>query len=444
MAISRKLNSPALAVLGALMVMAPPPVSCQVSPAEIVNPRLKSLETTYLDKLTDLNGQLSSRTFPFPFALRRYVGLDSKHQQDADTRGLEFVKFHELLILKVSGNYNAAFNTDMLTQNERVNKVVDEVVVPILPLLAKSFPDNPPFDAFGFEISYHVRTQTKQYGYEGRENLVVVLNMPDVPAYLNAQHRSTRQEIIDRAQVYLDGKEFGLALGEKKAFDMEQLDKAGRNNPVQAVRVAEPPASKPAEAAPAIVEPRSSLPINPPVQAPTVPDAPVAKPSVPAPGPSPVVVDAIQTKYQSQLDQLTKDGLVQFHFVSYAPATLGLFHNQVYLQLTIRNPELFDKNSTSIYKRAAQSFDLSLAPQLKGLLAKIPADLDIAGVDFTVLDQFSHATSPSGSSEALEYICPIIPLHHFADADITNQDLIQQSIVLVNGVRIALNLQQVE
>jgi hypothetical protein len=36
------------------------------------------------------------------------------------------------------------------------------------------------------------------------------------------------------------------------------------------------------------------------------------------------------------------------------------------------------------------------------------------------------------------------PLRQFADAEITNQDLINQSAVLVNGIRIALNLQQVE
>ena len=150
----------------------------------------------------------------------------------------------------------------------------------------------------------------------------------------------------------------------------------------------------------------------------------------------------MQAKYQSQLDALTKDGLAHYHFVSYAPASLGLFHSQVYLQLTLRNPALFDKNSTSIYKRAAQSFDLFLAPQLKGLLAKIPLGPEVAGVDVTVLDEFTRSTS--ASSEALEFICPLNPLRHFADADITNQDLIQQSIVLVNGVRVALNLQQVE
>jgi len=40
--------------------------------------------------------------------------------------------------------------------------------------------------------------------------------------------------------------------------------------------------------------------------------------------------------------------------------------------------------------------------------------------------------------------CPRRALSQFADADITNQQLIDQSIVLVNGVRIALNLQTAE
>ncbi len=126
------------------------------------------------------------------------------------------MKFHDRTILKVSGNYNAAFNFDLLTQNERANHVVDDIIIPILPLLAKSFPDNLPFDVFGFEIAFHIRTHSKQFGYEGKEILALVFDKADVTTFLNTDRRSTRQEIIDRSQVYLDGKEFGLALGEKK------------------------------------------------------------------------------------------------------------------------------------------------------------------------------------------------------------------------------------
>lgn len=489
MAISRKPILLTLAILSASLLLGPPSASCQVSPAEITNPRLKALEQANLDKLLELNGEISAWKFPFEFKLRRFVGLASGTHQDADSRGIEFVKFHDRILLKVSGNYNAAFNSDMLTQNERANHVLDDVVIPILPLLAKSFPASLPFDGFGFEVAFHVRTHNKQFGYEGKEILALVFDKADVTNFLNTDRRSTRQEIIDHSQVYLDGKEFGLALGEKKAFDVETLDKSERGHPVQAAVAVQHSESKPAETTPTTGEPYSAPAGNHPAQATVVAAALPAKPAEPpaatkdtdvrlaglfpdpqrgfrlphpikpppvelasappagpdpAPVPTRIDLDVVQNKYQPQLDLLTKEGLAHYHFVSYAPASLGLFHNQIYLQLTLRNPELFDKSSTSIYKRAAQSFDLFLAPQLKGLLAKVSMDPEVAGVDVTVLDQFSRTASATGSSEALEFICPLNPLRHFADADITNQDLIQQSIVLVNGVRVALNLQQVE
>lgn len=125
--------------------------------------------------------------------------------------------------------------------------------------------------------------------------------------------------------------------------------------------------------------------------------------------------------------------------VAYAPPTL--FRDQIYLQLTLRNPVPFDKNQSSIHKRAAQSFDLFLAPLLKDLVSIAPAGPQISGFDITVLNQFASTTS---SSEAVEFICPYPALQQFTDYRITNQDLINQSVVLVNGVRIALNLQQVE
>lgn len=488
MAFPRRLILVGLSILVAFWLLLPSTGICQVSPAEIPNPQLKALEKANLEKLMELNREISDLKFPFKFVLTRYVGLDPKDQVGADTRGIEFVNFHNRRVLKVSGNYNAAFSSDLLTPNERANRVLDEVVVSILSLLPKYFPDNSPFDAFGFEISYHVRTHNKQFGYEGKESLVLVLSKPDVSAYLNQQTESKRQEILDRSEVYLDGKEFGLALGQRKAFDVAELDKSDRSHPVQAEIVTDQARTKETEPAPATVvpniKPETRSPLqgevvtthaqtNKPDPAPATRDSDIrlaslfrdtqpglrlpgsAKPAsvsvasaLPAaptatPAPPSIDLDAVQKKCQPQLDSLTKEGLADYHFVSYAPASLGLFHNQVYIQLTLRNPTLFDRNATSIYKRAAQSFDLFLAPQLKGILAKIPSDQEITGVDITVLDEFSRSAA-SSSSEALEFICLLGPMRQFADADITNQDLINQSIVLVNGVRVALNLQQVE
>jgi hypothetical protein len=51
---------------------------------------------------------------------------------------------------------------------------------------------------------------------------------------------------------------------------------------------------------------------------------------------------------------------------------------------------------------------------------------------------------PKAGSEAVEFICPRAALRRFVNAEITNQQLLDQSIILVNGVRIGLNLQLVE
>jgi hypothetical protein len=96
----------------------------------------------------------------------------------------------------------------------------------------------------------------------------------------------------------------------------------------------------------------------------------------------------------------------------------------------------------SIYKRAAQSFDLFLAPQLKDLSDRISPDLEVQLFDFSVLNKLSP--SAKATSEAIEFICPRTAFKQFVNAEITNQQLLDQSVILVNGVRIALNLQLVE
>jgi hypothetical protein len=139
---------------------------------------------------------------------------------------------------------------------------------------------------------------------------------------------------------------------------------------------------------------------------------------------------------------LAKLGAAKFHFVDYAPPTFMVFRDQITLQMTLRNSIPFGPVRGSIYKRAAQSFDLFLAPQLKDLSDRISPDLDFQLFDFSVLNKLSPGAK--GTSEAVEYICPRAALKQFVNAEITNQQLLDQSVILVNGVRIALNLQLVE
>jgi hypothetical protein len=423
--------------------------SGQVSPAEILNPDLKALEETYFQQLKTLNQSIARTKFPFPFYLSRFVGLDPAQQAEADSRGLEFVRFQDRVILKVTGNYNAAYDTARLTQNERAARTFRTVVLPILDQLTAALPRDLACDSIGFEISHHTHTRDRSYGYEGKEILVVVLDRDDAWALSRASTDREHQEIVNRSKVYVSGTEFGLSLSERDPLNVQALPRSAPAKP-DATSTAR---SSTEAGRSSLLRSSLSLPSASPVVPgpadsvsasgnPTLPSPKAADPQPASPPPTQVEADRLSEKYQSQLAALAKEGATKFHFVDYAPPAFMIFHNQMALQMTLRNSIQFGAVRVSIYKRAAQSFDLFLAPQLKDLSEKIPADLEFQLIDFSVLNKLSPGAK--GTSEAIEFICPRTALKQFVNAEITNQQLLDQSIILVNGVRIALNLQLVE
>jgi hypothetical protein len=417
----------------------------QVDPAEITNPQLKTAETTYYSKIMALYHALNAIKTPFQLQLSRYVGVDPTRESDSDARGVEFVYFQSRLLLKISGNYAAAYSAERLTQNQRASRVFSEVIAPALSLVTREIPEDVACDGIGFEIAYHVRTNTRNFDYEGREILVVVLDRSDAFSFAHAGSDAGRQEILNRSRIYLDGSEFGLALGQDTPFDLEAIGRTVTPRtdpaPVAVDTAADSRGTSPVN--PKLVPPRAESGIKP-TNTPSGVTAvlPGQQSAESHPAATAADIERLQTQFQSQLDALASVGQTKFHLVSYAPPSFVLYRNQALLQLTLRNPFHFPENSGSIYKRAAQSFDLFLAIQLKNILDAIPGDASFDGYDITVLDQLGP--DPRASSEAIEFICPRTALRQFVDADVTNQQLIDGSIVLVNGVRIALNLQLVE
>ncbi|MBZ5536514.1 MAG: hypothetical protein LAO31_11205 [Acidobacteriia bacterium] len=412
----------------------------QVSPDEIKDPQLKALEKTYLKSLIELKRGIGKLQFPFEFFLNRYAGLDPKEQVGADQRGLEFVNFHGRTVLKITGNYNASYSADLLTSNQRTNRVFDEIIAPILRILPTYFSNRDGFNFLGFEISYHVRRRTQGYEYEGRENFVLVMNRSDALGYSALKEGSLKQEALSRSETYLNGKEFVLALGQKDSIDLETRDHTSVNPALLASAQGLIASSKDSRGPDKTGEEAGgyrTLSLGD-----RAGEGQTGSVPVPAATPTQADVDAMQDKFRSQIDAMAKEGLAKYHFVEYAPPSFVVFQKKIFLQLTLRNPASFDMEGTSIYRRAARSFDLFLAPQLKPILDKIPEDADFAGLDVTVLNDLVSKTAHS--SEALEFVAPLKALRRFVNAEITNQELIDQSIVLVNGVRVALNLQQVE
>src|SRR6266852_5145603 len=309
--------------IGLVMSFSALRAAAQVSPSEILNPDLKALEETYFQQLKTLNQSIGKTKFPFPFYLSRYVGLDPAQQAESDSRGLEFVRFQDRVILKITGNYNAAYDAARLTQNERAANTFRAVVLPIVSLAAAALPTDLRCDGFGFEISHHTRARDRSYDYEGKENLVLVLDRDDAWALSLASMDLERHEILNRSKVFISGKDFGLSLTERDPLNVEALP---RSVP------AKPDATSTARSSTAGHS--SLLKSNHPVSANANPVVPRPKPVDPPP--ARVDAERLNEKYQAQLAALAKEGATKFHFVDYAPPTFMIFRDQIALQMTLR------------------------------------------------------------------------------------------------------------
>jgi len=416
--------------------------NAQVSPNEVLDPALHELEKEYFSQLKTINQAVAKTHFPFPFYLSRFVGLDPAQQAQTDTRGLEFVRFRDRVVLKATGNYNAAYNSGQFTRNERAGRTFRDVFLPILQIETQNIPPDVNCDAIGFEISYHVREKEKSYNYEGKEILVVVLDRTD--AFLMAQATSdeARQDILNRSMIYMNGEDYGLSLLDKDPLAIDKLARSKSKKPNAT-------STAPSTSVERLTHSHSGLLAG---SSPASPAAVTSEPHVDPPAkldlskarPAATQEDAerLQSQYKSALAALAKEGEAKFHFVNYDPPAFVVVSKQLALQMTLKNTQKFDPEKSSIYKRAAQTFDLFLAPRMNEILSKTPDDDSLEVYDFSVVNAL--ASTGKERSEAIEFVIPKAIARQFAASEITNQQLIDKSSVLVNGVRIALNLQLVE
>ena len=197
----------------------------QVSPEEIQNPRAKAYEEKYLQQLQSLHQSIGTAKFAFPFRLARYVNAKAGQRGALDSAGLEFVYFQNRVVLKISGSYSTTFNVGLLSRNQRANRAFQEAVVPILQLVAAQMPRDADFDCVGFEVTYNTRQNSDNYDLQGKESLTVVFDREDAFKYANTSEIAERQKILNRSDVFVNGEEFGLALGQRDSLVVEALDR---------------------------------------------------------------------------------------------------------------------------------------------------------------------------------------------------------------------------
>jgi hypothetical protein len=163
---------------------------------------------------------------------------------------------------------------------------------------------------------------------------------------------------------------------------------------------------------------------------------------------------------KAKREQFLHYGFDVLDFVNYAKATLRIkgeinfggaipeidfrtFKNKNYVEIKVNYLVTYNILKVSMYDAASMTFD----EIVKKLATKITTDFkkqdDIAGfifkVTYTNKDFSEKYDAPRYVTN--EFILPKEACKQYAALDITNQDLINQSIVLVDGERISLNLQ---
>lgn len=410
-------------LLGGAIVAAVTTAFGQVSPTEVSNPRAKADEQKYLPQLVSLQKAIGGAQFPFTFRLARY--LDSKPGQRAalDSNGIEFVYFQDKVVLKVSAFYRVAFNSMKVTQNGRASQTLQDAVLPVLRLIAEQMPENYDYDAIGFEILYDARDSGRSYDFEGHEVLTIVFGRDDAFALAKATSNAERQDILNRSDIFVNSKQFELALDQSDPLNIQTLD-----------RPAARPTLERASYTPARVSHVATAPAS---ASPDVSDAQavqVAESSSPE-----LNAIGLQRKLQAEVNAVRDGQSASMQSEDTLHPSLETSGGQKELHYTLQNTLSFERVQSSIYKRAAESFDLFLAPELKDISKTVPANAPVDALHFSVLNRLG-----AEKNETIEYICPMDSMRSFVENKITTQDLINKSIVLVNGVRIGLDLEKVE
>ena len=91
---------------------------------------------------------------------------------------------------------------------------------------------------------------------------------------------------------------------------------------------------------------------------------------------------------------------------------------------------------------AALAFDEHIAHLIRPVLAALKGQTDFDGIDFSTTVRL--AGTPDGEGTAVEFIFPANGLTGYQDYDLTGQQLINMGYVLINGERVALDLQSAE
>jgi hypothetical protein len=397
-----------------------------LSPEEIRDPKMRELQKKYFVELKQITNTAATHHFPYRFYFSRTLDLSEKEQQRSDQRSVQFDQYRDQVVLKITGNYFAAYSAELMKPEERARQTYEDVMLPLLQAAVAPLENVDAFQAFAFEISHHVRGKVLgSVTSERAENVVLILPKASAQRLVAATGPQAQWAAVLEGEAYLNAAPISL-----------RLRPEGEVAKAETARAA--PASTPS--------PAKLPPVTTTVAAVSL-ENPVKQSSLvlaPARDSSPEALKKLQNSYQASLDRMVQELDAQAHFVRYAPPAFIPFHNSLYLQLSV-TATLPESAAGSQYKLAALAFDQHIAHLIRPALAYLKEEHgDFDGVDFSASVRLATGQASDGSSVAVEFILPQNMLRAYEQFDCTGQQLIDSGFVLINGERVSLNLQIAE
>jgi len=406
-------------------------LSCaaQVLPlGKVSDPAARLLQQQYISQLQQLSSAASTLRFPFPFYFSQALDVDEAKQKLLPKGSIHFDNFNGQSVIAITGNYYISYSTDMVTPNQRARRTYQDVVLPLLKVAVGKIDRNVPIDGYAFEIAHHVRGQVLKVDTEGAENLMIMFPRTVAERLVQGKDTESQQAALLDSEVYLNGEPLSLWLTDDSApvaVTDRYLARHNKDKNAAKKTLAEP--VEPGTLVSAKLLPESELLTK-------IREHKNAPRDV-----SPLQLEKLQTKYDGTVRSLSDDLKAQAHFVDYAPPAFIAFHDGAYLQLSM-NTELDEPAGASQYRAAALAFDTHISHILRAVSKYFHDNPQFEGVDFsTTVRQPGQANSRS-----VEYVVNFPALLCYEKYECTGQELINRSIVLINGERVALDLQRAE
>jgi hypothetical protein len=406
--------------------------TAQVLPvAKVTDPSARVLQRQNMPVLEQIGTEARRLHFAYPFYFSQALDIDEPRQKLLTQGSIHFDNFNGQTVLAITGNYYISYSAAAMNHNQRARRTYEDVVLPLLKIEVAHLDRSVACEAFAFEIAHHVRGTAMKVRTEGPENLTIVIPRAVAERLVKATDLDSRQGALLESEVFLNGEPLTLWLsGEDAPADVRDhyLARHQRHKAKPQDETSQTSQTyEPGTLVSAKLIPQSEL-------AAKIREGGNVHRDV-----SPVELQKLQTRYATEIQKLTTDLSGLAHFVDYAPPTFISFRDGAYLQLSV-NTELEQLAGSSQYRLAALAFDSHVSHLLRPVAKSFHGDPQFQGVNFSTTIHGPGQSTP----ESVEFVVPFTALVCYERYDCTGQELINRSVVLINGERAELKLMQAE